>query len=443
MTRDESAQTVISQVNDLAAPERAGNPLSLLNVLRIKRLLTSALPDDEAFEIYRNAMTLGPLVGLEKRRIGSLLEAAKHQAKEFHVLHQGGEHHICTSPEIVGPGRGQTIEGLSRTTFVACFANAVAHSRSAAIQLGSEFYFDVQGKELGSVPTEMAFDPLIFRAAGEEIAAIVDRRPTTVLKFDRAWSLMGINSVSFGHWIVEGLLQFLSGHKALNLEGVPLLIDAQMPRQHRESLEVFGRGRFPIIEVPRWMRAEVDRLWVVSNWCYSPHLIVTDQGLDPSHFVGPFSEVAKIYQWASTILDDVLDVGPCGRRTFLARSGALHRRITNFDEIEAYLSSQGFSTFYPERHSFRDQARALRESNALVVQNGSASVALAFSPAKTKVCYLSHPAFPFIALLSELLKHLDVEFKVISGPFEKVTAPYVDQSDYRIPLDGIKHGVEG
>ena len=37
-------------------------------------------------------------------------------------------------------------------------------------------------------------------------------------------------------------------------EGVPILIDEQMPPRHRESLELFGRGRFPIIEVPRWLR---------------------------------------------------------------------------------------------------------------------------------------------------------------------------------------------
>jgi Glycosyltransferase 61 len=215
-----------------------------------------------------------------------------------------------------------------------------------------------------------------------------------------------------------------------------------MPPQHRESLELLGRGRFPIIEVPRWLRVEARQLWRASNWFYSPPLLLTDQGLDPRHFVMPMSEVGDLYRFAASILDEVLAVGGHEEQTFIARPSTRHRRIANFSEIEAFLESQGFSLFFPEQYSFGEQMRAVRQSRNIVIQNGSAAHSLLLARPGTKACYLTHPAFPIVALFSELMKHVDVEMKIVSGPFETKTEPYLDQSDYRIPLDRLKQTLE-
>src|SRR3984893_2829445 len=270
----------IRQAHEMAAPARAGQAVSLVDVLHIKHLLLETLAQDAVFDAYRNALNLGPDVRFEQRRIASFLDAAQTEAVEYHVLHDGGERVLCEPPEIIGPGVALRIEGTTRTVFVACFENAVAHSRSGAIELGSELCFDVQGDELDRVPVDMAFDPLVFSRDGDTVGAIIDERATTTVKLDRAWSLLGVNTVSFGHWIIEGLMQFLGARRVLDLEGVPLLIDEQMPPQHRQSLELLGRGRFPIVTVPRWSRVEAVRLWRASNWFYSPHLLVSDQELD-------------------------------------------------------------------------------------------------------------------------------------------------------------------
>ncbi len=432
----------IRQAHEIAAPARAGTPISLIDALRIKHLLLEALPQDAAFAAYRDALNLGPDVRLEPRRIASLLDAARAEAKEFHILHQGGERVVCEPPEVIGPGPAPRIEGMTRTVFVACFENAVAHSRSGAIQLGSELCFDIQGDELDRFPVDMAFDPLVFRRDGQEVGAIVDERATTVIKLDQAWSLMGVNTVSFGHWMIEGVQQFLGAQRTLKLEGVPLLIDEQMPPQHRESLELLGRGRFPIIQVPRWTRVEARRLWRASNWFYSPHLLVTDQGLDPKHFMMPMRQVAQLYQFGSRLLDEVLASAGQEKKVFIARPSTSHRRIMNFSEIEGFLVSQGFSVFFPEQHPFSEQVRTVRESRNIVIQSGSAALVLLLARPGTKACYLSHPAFSRIFLLAELLKSLDIEMKIVSGPFENKTEPYVDQSDYRIPLDYLKPTIE-
>jgi capsular polysaccharide biosynthesis protein len=432
----------VARAYDIAAPVRTGTPLPLIDALKMKRLLLEALPPDAAFAAYRDALNLGPEVRLEPRPIGSLLEAARAEAAEFHILHQGGERAVCEPPEVIGPGPTPRIEGTTRTVFVACFENAVAHSRSGAIELGSELCFDIQGDELDRVPVDMAFDPLVFSRDGDTVGAIIDERATTTVKLDRAWSLLGVNTVSFGHWIIEGLMQFLGARRVLDLEGVPLLIDEQMPPQHRQSLELLGRGRFPIVTVPRWSRVEAVRLWRASNWFYSPHLLVSDQELDPSHFVMPMREVAQLYQLGARMLEGVLATAAQDKQVFVARPSTLHRRITNFSEVEGFLATREFSVFFPEQHSFGEQIRTVRESRNIVIQSGSGALALLLARPRTKACYLSHPGFLRIFLLSELLKNLDIEMKIVSGPFEHKTEPHVDQSDYRIPLEDLKSTIE-
>ena len=121
----------------------------------------------------------------------------------------------------------------------------------------------------------------------------------------------------------------------------------------------------------------------------------------------------------------------------------MRRRITNISEVEAYLGAQGFSAFFPEQHSFDEQVRTVREARNIVTQSGSNMHALFLVRPGTRVCYLTHPFFPTIALFAELLRQLDIAMKLVSGPFEKKTEPYLDQSDYSVPLDRLAPVIEG
>ena len=76
----------------------------MIDVPSIKRPPRQALPRDAAFDASRGALNLGPAVSFERRRIGGLLEAAQAEAKEFHILHQGGECAVCEPHEIIGRG---------------------------------------------------------------------------------------------------------------------------------------------------------------------------------------------------------------------------------------------------------------------------------------------------------------------------------------------------
>jgi hypothetical protein len=441
MSHDISGLPQIKQAYEIGAPARAGEPLSLGDAWNIKRILLGVMPHHEAFEAYREVLNLGPHVRLKPRRLKGLLEAAKSNAVDLHILHEGGRRAICEPPEVIGPGVAPRIEGVSRTVVIACFGDAVVHSRSGVVELGSELLLDFQRDELDSVPIDLAYDPVVFDRNNYDVAAIVDDRPISNVRLERAWSLLGVFR-GFGHWMIEVLAQFLAAHEIDSLEGVPLLIDAQMPPQHRESLELLGRGRFPIIEVPRWTRVQVGRLWIAANWFYSPYLPTTDQGLDPRHYAAPMHDMASSYRSAARILDQSLNTETSKDNIFLARPSASYRRIINMAEIESFLKSHGFSTIFPENHSFAEQMRIIRGARNIVIQNGSATLGLLLARPGTKACYLSHPALPWVSMPAQLLKELGVDMKIVIGPFEQKTAPYVDRSDYRIPLDRLNQTLE-
>ena len=62
----------IASAYEIAGPARAGKAISLIDVLRMKRLLLEALPQDAAFAAYRDALNFGPEVRLQPLRISSL-----------------------------------------------------------------------------------------------------------------------------------------------------------------------------------------------------------------------------------------------------------------------------------------------------------------------------------------------------------------------------------
>jgi capsular polysaccharide biosynthesis protein len=419
----------------LAAARSAGKTVRPVEALRAKRLLAAHLPPDEGFEVLRGVLGLDDAISLRRRPIAGLFDALREAGRIVAMFHEAGPSFTCRAPRVVGPGRIPPLTGRPRNVFAGVLPRATVYARSAAILQGDRMIFDIQPGELHAVPSELAFDPMVFRREGESVLALDDRAPAREIALDRAWSLMGINSLHFGHWSIEYLAQFLTARDLPGFAAAPVLIDAGMPPQHRESLEALAPPGLRLIEVAPGMRVRVGQLQVVANWAYCPHHILTDHGSwDPSVFVGAFDKAAAVYRAAGAELER-RHGALASSGLFWARDNTRHRGIANHPEVTALLAARGFAPHLPETLPFVEQVARLRGADRIVVQNGSALHGLLFGRPGTRVCYLSHPALPLFALVHEALAQLDQQVTVLTGPMTAPAPGYVERSGYEIPLD--------
>lgn len=407
-----------------------------MDAMKVKLACTAHLPVPEAFSVYAGLMGLDDSIGIRTIPIRGLCDAIEKDGEMLALIEPGGRHFECRAPMVIGPANTSSLGGRIRRVVAGRIDNAIVHSRTGAFTRNGELVMDVQGDELDAVPAELAFDPVIFDRQGGMATCLDDSHPGRLRHMREAWSLLGINSVSFGHWIVEQLLQFIAGMDIPEFQGVPLLVDENIPPQHLQSLELLGAGRFQIVTVPRGQRVAVESLYVVTNFPFAPHLLRTDRGVDASHFVCGMDTVARLFAKAGARVDALLESpasSPRGK-LFWARVTGRHRKIDNFAPVESYLSQLGCVKYYPEQLEFGDQVRLIRSADRIVVQNGSASHALLFARPGTEVVMLSHPALPFMAIYAEILAQLGIDFRIVTGPFTRKGETYLDQSDYEIPL---------
>jgi capsular polysaccharide biosynthesis protein len=328
----------------------------------------------------------------------------------------------------------QTIRGASRRVFVACLPNATAFARSSTVRLADgTFAFDIHPGELAKVPVDLSFDPVVFDHEGDKVALIDDQRESRLLHLPEALSLLGMNTVSFGHWMGEEFLKFLTARRYPEVARLPILIDANMPRQHRESLVAFTGKAHPIIEIPRFMRIKLERLWVVSNWVYVPPILRTSKGLDLSFLACSSPDYSPIYREAWETLDACLPSHQTGDHVFITRGPAQRRAITNQADIEHILSRHGFEPVRPEQLSFIDQFQTYRRASHVAIQAGSAEAGLLMCLPGTRVGVMTHQATPFRALLAQTLRELGIKETLLVGEIDsahKVSFP--DWSNYRL-----------
>jgi hypothetical protein len=429
------------QALDLAEGLAAKVRPDLIARMKIKAILNAHLGPADAIAAYRALLRADEALGLRRMAIRELWQTVRDDGDVLHVFHEGGVPYTCRPPRIVGPGTVPALSGVPRVVFAGVLRDATVFSRSAAIRVGDDLVFDLQPGELDSMPMELAFDPVVFRREGQQVVALDDAHPDREWRFDRAWSLMGINSVSFGHWMTEQLPRLLAAIDLPAFAGVPILIDRPMPPQHRQSVELFARNRVPVIEVPRDIRVRVERLHVVANWFYSPHLLTRDQGLDASTIVPPVDKMTAVLARAAATFDRLHPPTPSSG-VFWARKPQRHRSIANMEEVTRLLATHGCAMHLPEAYDFRSQIALLRGTDRVVLQNGSGMHGIFLARPGTRVLFLSHTSLPFFSLFNEWLAQLGHDMTVITGPFVKRTAPYLDQSDYEIPLDSLRACLE-
>jgi capsular polysaccharide biosynthesis protein len=84
--------------------------------------------------------------------------------------------------------------------------------------------------------------------------------------------------------------------------------------------------------------------------------------------------------WARRVMPHRQGRTGAGRRVFLTRSSAAHRRLVNEPAVVEFLHQRGFEMADPQAMTLREQLALMSETAALVIQQGSTQAHLLLAP---------------------------------------------------------------
>jgi capsular polysaccharide biosynthesis protein len=436
----ESISRVASSFENEAAPSptgcryfdySAGQP-NLYLLMRFKQAVVRDFGLQEGFEVYRRTVTRHRLACLRERRLASQLTFAATRGDPFIELRPAGETFTLAPPRVIGPGNHRQLVGRARAFYLACVRDVRVRGRSETIVVEDTALLDFQEPELSRIDDEIEFDPAVFHRARAVVLDIASDSDADALRIDDAFTLLGAHSDFFGHWMWEYLPRLVAALMSGILSSMPVLIDAGMPKTHRQALELMLAGSLPIVEIPPFASVLVERLWFAPNLFYMPLHERRSEDFTWDHMVPPPVRFAPIIDEMSRRADRALGTACGPQRVFLARKDFRHRKLVNRAAIEGIATQHGFVVVYPEDLDFGEQVRLLRSARFVVAPEGSALFLGFFAKPGLRLCILNHTATEALAIYNGLLSAKQVDITVLTGPVVKKHYELAQYSDYCI-----------
>lgn len=203
---------------------------------------------------------------------------------------------------------------------------------------------------------------------------------------DSAILISGRASLNYFHWMVEYLPKTLAVVKERDrLNGVPLIIDAGMPKNHRASLDaLLAQNK---IQCPIYERKEFEHLHVKTLF------IPTGPISHPDRFDIPLWHGAGVsvehYHFVRNSLLAAIPLPPVKRisRVLISRKQGSSRAIPNLGEIEELLVNEfAFTKVYPEELTFMEQVAMFNQADVIFAATGAALANLVFAKSGA-VCF--------------------------------------------------------
>ncbi len=417
-----------------------GRP-NLYLLMRFKQALGAELGVRRGFEAYRQTVSLPDGEELVHRTIAGARDSLEKDREQFFEVGRAGDRFTLEPPKVIGPGNHRRLEGVTRSFYVACIDGARVRGRSAVIETGDVALLDYEGSEPLRIDDEIEWDPAIFHANSHAAWLTAPPSPARPIVIDCAFALIGAHTDFFGHWMCEYLPKFAAAVLANGMPPVPVLIDADMPATHRESLEFLFPG-LEIIEIAAFRAASVRQLWFAPSLMYMPLHEKRNERFSWDAVTASPDRFDPIVRELVRRADLALGAPSGSERIFLARRDFRHRRLVNRLSIEAVAEERGFRIVHPEDLSFARQAAALRSANFIVAPEGSAIFLAMFARPGTRLCILSHPLTDVLADYNGLLSVHGVEICALTGPIVRAHHQTPHDSDYEIAEAGFRTFME-
>lgn len=315
--------------------------------------------------------------------------------------------------------------------YVVELANARIFSRSDTIVIGEEAV-------LNDLPTHHVFgkladlrgDRLVLAQKGDEFLIATTGREFP--EHPGGMFLGGAASGEFGHWVQELLmkLRFFAQHP--DFARLPIIVDQDMPQSHFDYLKCLVPNEIVLLSRDSGLLCR--RLLVAPTPTFHPlHVFGNDV---PRNEVGALSSEGLRFLRGGVLAKCGADRPAQARKLYLSRRNMRWRRVTNDEEIAAFLAARGFEIVNTEQLSFADQVDLFRAAEFIVAPEGSALLNVIFCDPSVKLVILAQRDFwhgyhgPLRALgYRQLWVIGDVAYEA-------------KQADYAVPLERIAQALE-
>jgi capsular polysaccharide biosynthesis protein len=275
-----------------------------------------------------------------------------------------------TPPDVFGEERARGFSGRSRSVSVCELADATVWGKSNLVRAGDRVLLDHQGTELERIPLNLDTNPPVVAAADGHVVFVEHDAPARLPDLRVAMSLAGLHSYNYAHWIFEHMFPLWACMDRPGFAGVTLLVDAQMPAQHRELLEFCVGRDHPVVVLGAGQSVRVERLWACSKIAYWPG--GEKPPVEPVHDyeLSDVAAVAGLLRKLEPRLE-ALDVAGLPERIYLTRQAELGRSPDDRPAIEAAFAGRGFAVLDFAAMPMREQLRHLRAARTVVMEAGA------------------------------------------------------------------------
>jgi capsular polysaccharide biosynthesis protein len=247
--------------------------------------------------------------------------------------------------------------------------NIVTHDDKLLLDLSSTFYYSENRKYV------VHRDALVVKDEnGLKLRENVHKIPPVKKLKGRALVLAVHGGRGYYHWMIEVLPRLYlvekAGYKIEDFDHI--IINSKTAGFVKESLDFFGIPESKIVE---------------THWL--PHL-QADELIVPSIVGEPFI----VPKWACEYLHEkfrpYLRKQRPGKKIFISRAKAAHRRILNETQLREYLKNQGFEILMMEKIDLLEKAKILSEASLIVSTHGAGLSNLVFCHPGTTVIEFTH-----------------------------------------------------
>lgn len=401
--------------------------------MRFKQELVRKLGLLRAFQVAATSLPVPHLQRLVYRRIRPLREAARSEAVVYRELWDGGEAFEAAPPRILGLNDNGPFRGISRSAYLACFANCLVRGRSAVVHFNDAALVDVEGEEGRHLPDNPEYDPGILHATPGHFWTMEPSAEAPIIEVEEAFLLGGSHTLDFGHWMTEYLPKLATARLA-GLPSMPVLIDERIPQTHVQSLDLFLPERTDTICIPHLAALKVRRLWVASNPMFMGFYPTTWNAASWEASATHPGNFARLYEELGRCIQQHGMTDPGHPRLYIGRKGTRSKKLLlNHEQIEDLASMHGFHRIYPEDLSFYDQVNLAINATHLLGPEGSGMMLGFFNCPGTNIGVLSSPNTYPLADLHGIQQALGTNYTIITGPYSGEADPdWQFWTDYKI-----------